>query len=230
MTTRDRLEAIGWAVLLAAVIVGFILIAADISDAQEIRRPTAETSTSLPVCSGYTNQIVTQAYPNGWDAFGPSTSTANSAVGTIAGPDGTEGGGVITTWAAASGAYTSLNLIVEASCTKKGTGDGCGLQYSINGGSSYTAIATGSWAQTVFTVSVSPSTVLSNIVVRDCTFAHDGPNAPTNGLATLTIFDIRTEGVLGATPTKKRVRIITNGKLMIRKGDLPQWTGSRNSG
>lgn len=115
------------------------------------------------------------------------------------------------TWAAASAAYTSLvlTIICNGSLTRTGN-DGGGneayLQYSLNGGGSWTTIfdtfGTDPESTSItgpFNVTIPAVTVLSNIRVR--AFAEADGDAIKSVGATLNIYDIQTTGTVGGSST-----------------------------
>ena len=171
---------------------------------QEIKRPTAEADdSSTGVCTSGT-RLASGAMPNFYDAD-PNTFSSQSV----------SGGGIndnwkqrkFTTWAAASGAYSSLNLKIKTACTiTPNSSDAfCGVQYSTNGGSSWTTVSGRytdvTWATATDTVSLSAAQDLSQLQVRICVEGILDPISP--GTAQLNGYDIRTEGVVLPRGAKK---------------------------
>ena len=189
-------------------IVVFLTLAALSATGQEIRRPTADAD-DFGACTG-TQQAGT-SFANAYDSSGTSTSASESATGatgsTTTGAAHCKGRG-ITTWAAASGAYSSLTLNVNSDCTDDTVNDGgsCLIQYSLNGGTSWTTLASddslGGWAQRTDTVTISASTSLSNIKVRATVIGNGGCVCSSTGgpflagSASIDLFDVWTSGVI----------------------------------
>ncbi len=164
--------------------------------AQEIRRPTAEANytTAFGICAG--TNLASTAMANYYDASGESTSATQSALATTT-TDRWKGR-VFTTWQAASGSYSVLNLKVFSACSSAGLGGGdCDAAYSTNGGTSWTPLAILNPAS----ISLSASQNLSQLQVRVCAVGFFDATDP--GTGTLTGYDIRTEGTLVPKGAKK---------------------------
>ena len=166
---------------------------------QEVKRPTAEADdSSTGVCSGGTRQA-SSAMPNFYDSD-PNTFSSQSVSGGIASDQWKER--KFTTWAAASGSYSSLNLKIKTACTITANSSDafCGVQYSTNGGSTWSTVSGRytdvTWATATDTVSLSAAQDLSQLQVRICVQGLTDPVNP--GSAQLDGYDIRTEGVLVA--------------------------------
>ncbi len=127
----------------------------------------------------------------------------------------------IYNWQAPSGTYTSLVLKVRSSCDVDPgtTGAGCGIAYTLDG-LSYTMLRGpdyGSWGITTDSIPLSPGQNLANIRFSVCAQSLAGydPDIDINGVATVTVWDIRTEGVLSpqapAAPSNLGGSAVSNG-------------------
>lgn len=169
--------------------------------AQEIRRPTAESDPSgspTGLCPAGGAQA-SAAMPNFYDVTGVGTSSTLTATSTNVATH--TKGRTFTTWATASGPYSSLSLNVNSSATLDPTnlnGD-AGVEYSLNGGSTWTTLrasgGTTGWSQTTDTVSLSAGQALSSVQVRMCIDSF----TPT-AIQSFSGFDIWTSGVLLTAP------------------------------
>jgi hypothetical protein len=182
----------------------------------EIRRPTADSDGGDACALGGSN-TASSAAGNAYDAD-LTTNIIQTAAGTTGHGTGVDRNKsrIHSSWAAAGGAYSSLKLkIRSSSVTDSGSTDGGGatvLSYSLNGGSSWTVLHSGSfgtgWSVVTDSITLSPTQDLSLIQVRCCAWggAGDLDVALPAGSGSVTIYDIRTEGVLA--PNKNRIRII----------------------
>lgn len=186
------------------ITLALLLATAVVCLGQEIKRPTADADSSGAGCAGTAN--ASSAMPNAYDAAGESTSTGLS-MGTKSTSDQIKGR-QFTTWQSAGGSYSALTLKFVSACTMTGNyGNGtCVAAYSTNSGGNWTTIfsSTGH-TQRTDTVTLSAGQPLSSLLVRGCVRAvsSDGTHTFTSNL---TIYDIRTEGTLGAA----RRRLITH--------------------
>jgi hypothetical protein len=178
--------------------------------AQEVKRPTAEynlvSCVTAPLqCDG---QVT---FPNAYDGSGIGTSTSRTLTAIYPGTDDYEQYDGFTTWASASGTYTSYVLKVNSTCTKTAIAAGY-IDYSTNAGSSWTSLKSGSWTnETTTSAVISGSIALSQLRVRVYQVATDGSTISSRGASTLTLYDIWTEGTLsGASSSKNIPYVIVN--------------------
>jgi hypothetical protein len=169
----------------------------------ENRRPTADSDPGFQSgCTLGTNQASASG-ANGWDGA-PVSSIGYIALGTFAGVTNNKAR-LFLTWASASGAYSSLNLKVRSKATNDSVnaGGNTTIRYSTNGGGAWTTVitddSTGGWAAQTTTIALSAGQDLSQLRVLACAsgYGGDGVNPGSQGDGTTTVYDIRTEGVLG---------------------------------
>ena len=173
--------------------------------AQEIRRPTAEADTSGAGCTA-TNTDISSGMPNFYDAGGEGTSSTDSDFSPGVGTQTYKNGRRFSTIPAASGSYTTLNLIIKSSCVLAVGSGYCTLQYSTDGGTNFAAVTGRSattWAAVTDTIPLTPTQNLTLVQVRWCKRMTD--NASTGTRVDLTGYDIRTEGTLPASGARRRV-------------------------
>jgi len=200
-----------------------LLLLAGMASGQEIRRPTANAvSTASTIgCTG-TNFGTTVTNPANWyDTGTPPTTTSGTSVSTaISTATQRWNGQVITGWALASGSYSSLTGNINMSCASSPYAgwDTCFAVYSLNAGSTWSGLglagsgvsATG---QTTYSVTIPSGTVLSNIQVAFCSQSlYDSDNA-SNITTTLTIWDIWTSGILGASIYQPGLQVIGSNRF-----------------
>lgn len=178
-----------------------LLLFGCLSFGQEIRRPTADVDNSSSItCSSTGTATGSVAVPNFYDSSG---NTTNSVMGIGDGGGGAYGGRMFQTWASASGGYSALNLIVDISLYVESPGNS-GAEYSTDGGSTWTTIASrfsaGTTARQAYSISLSPAQSLASLKVKVCAYNN------SVGASNVTGWDVRTEGVLGSN--KRRVVVV----------------------
>lgn len=146
----------------------------------ETRRPTAQAAdTTFSWCSSGGTNIVFSGMPNFFDSAGLSTSS-NIDVNPSQGTWWMQGR--FTNWQAPTAAYSSLSLKVNTSCQVFASGPvgrgQCTVEYSTNGGSSWTTIYDFSSTfsdlrpQGTDSVILPANQDLSQLVVRACISAN----------------------------------------------------------
>lgn len=178
-----------------------LLLLAGVSFSQEVRRPTADADNSGAPCSNLTT-ATSPTMTNAYDSSGTGTSASMTVSGTGCNDNTVcidrKGGRSFSSWTAASGAYSSLTLNSSFTCTTSGAGSAdCQVQYSLNSGTSWTALSSG------VPVTLSSSQSLSQLQVRACAEGAGVDNGLTTGnggagSATLAISDIWTSGVIAS--------------------------------
>jgi len=127
---------------------------------------------------------------------------------------------IFSSWASASGGYSSLNLKVNSLCSVTGNigsqESNCAIRYSTNSGSTWTVVRSSTtassgtgWSQGTDSVSLSPGQSLSALRVDVCLTVGDG-----FGFGIIEVWDIWTEGILippPAAPTSLSVTPAANG-------------------
>lgn len=190
-----------------------LFMLASLTQSQEIRRPTVETTSApSPLCTW--SIVVAVAAPNFYDASGETTS---SIVTGLEVDDATwrGSGATYSGFAAASGGYSSLNLVFYTQCTRVDSliNNNCALEYSLNSGSTWTTVyssGNANRALTRDTVPISSAQNLTQIRVRYCVngFADSGSSA--FGSMRITAYDIRTEGILsgGSSSPPRKAQVV----------------------
>lgn len=186
-----------------------VLLITGVAFSQEIRRPSADSDNSGGQCTSPLTTTGSPTMANAYDASGTATSVTMSASGTGCNDNTVcidrKAGRVFSGVGSPSAAYSSLTLNVNSSCTSTGTtgvsSSDCNVQYSLNGGGSWTALRGGFWSQLTDTVTLSTSQTLSQIQVRACAEGFGDTNglttgSGTHGQANFTAFDIWTSGVI----------------------------------
>jgi hypothetical protein len=203
------------------ILAALLLCAASAACAQSVEylRPTADVNGTTPVyfiCPGCT-------YNNSSSMNGVYTNYTTGVVKTGVGPN-TTGSGFIyvvnnTSPAAASGrvfyvwqspttSYTSLTLNASTQCSITDHGDGaggtCSLYYSTDGALTWTlfytfgSMTSGSDATVTTSVSISPGTSFSSLVILAMVVGADDGGAAGDD-ASLTVNDIWTAGTYGSS-------------------------------
>lgn len=179
-------------------------LTATLAIGQEIRRPTADSSTTTG-CPGV-NQAST-AMPLSWDSAGLSTSSIlgvagggcrlfQSGICKIPGSN-FEQGRRFTNWQSTATSYASLTLNVNSlGVSGGGSNDTACVSYSVNGGSSFTAIrcSTTSWAQITDTVTLNPAQDLTKLIVLVCASSTGETNFSQPTDSTVQLWDVWTVG------------------------------------
>lgn len=171
------------------------LLLCGLASAQEIKRPTA--TYSLPACvTACDIRDADLVLPFFYDAAGLSTSSTRTLTADAPGTSTHESSVGLTTWQASSGSYSSFVLKVNSTCTQT-NGAACYIDYSTDGGSTWTSLEAGVWTNHTTTSSTIPGSVaLSQLRVRVYLVATDGPTIGTRGTSTITGYDVWTDGIL----------------------------------
>ncbi|MCU1284061.1 MAG: Protein sidekick-2 [Acidobacteriales bacterium] len=188
------------------VFVAIIFLIANGAYAQEVKRPTTNATQSfLSGCTGNTHSGGQSNIAQMYDSSGESTSgVINYASTNVTGVTDVSNS-VMSGWQSASGTYSSLTLKIKSSCVvdPKDTSAFCAVGYY--NGSSWTSIhsSTVGWSTATDSITLSASQNLANLQVSACVSSlsirdSSADWSTSNGLGTLTIWDIRTEGI-GAT-------------------------------
>lgn len=187
-------------------IAAVFLIVVSLAAAQDVKRPTAELVSSIGgrACSGGYESNSVPSVAGMYDAAGeatPGTFSFGNRYYAKFGPSHYIAQ-VIYGWQGPAGSYSTLTLKIVSSCSIYfgDSSGGCGLAYSSDGGSSWTILHQfGPWSVTTDVISLPASLSLSNLQVGVCS---QGESAGTfdNGYGTLTVWDIRTEGI-GTSPS-----------------------------
>lgn len=186
-----------------------LLLAATLLSAQEIRRPTTATTTGT-----WTN--LAYAYDADANSSAYATSSANYA-------SASEASATFQGWQSPSGSYSRLRLNMKVQCDTS-LGDACGTSVSLDGGTTWATFQTfpptGDFGLTTWSQDIPPDTNLANIRVQTVAYATRGENCadppdctetvpPTR--AKIIVYDVWTEGWLGATPSPVVVRPTASG-------------------
>lgn len=176
-----------------------ILLLASTAFAQEIKRPSAEGDGGTAVkCGFFGTSLASAGMSLAYDAAGQSTSSALAVSGSI--NTTFYRSRTFSAWQTTGNTYSALTLSINSQETETSpsgsTGSGT-LQYSTNGGSTWTTLISGNWARTTSTVTLSAGQDLSKLKIAACvqsTAGGDtrGPNE------NVTIFDIWTTGTTNA--------------------------------
>lgn len=172
---------------------------------QEIRRPSADSTTTAAACPGV-NQA-SSAMPLSHDSNGLSTFSNLSQTGgpcrsffsgncRIPGYNYTSARR-FTNWQNATVAYTSLVLNVNSVGSKGfgGLSNNACVSYSTDAGASFTAIhCSTSWAQTTDTVTLAANQDLTKLIVLACVATNGQSDSSDASTSTVGIWDIWTSG------------------------------------
>jgi hypothetical protein len=178
-----------------------IIILIGISHAQELKRPTAQTtalSTTLGCSVGSSTGV---SMPNAYDAGGLATQSTISSTAFY--KSSRSNTAVFTSWQAAGGTYTALTLNINAYSpgylsTVIGSGEGgaC-INYSTDSGATWNVVTCDigdGWLQQTFSYSLSPTQNLANLRVGICTSgsALDSPGSEVGD--SISVYDVWTSG------------------------------------
>ena len=173
-----------------------LLLLALSCQAQELLRPTAEMNIMSGLgCVGF-NQA-SGNMPLAYDAAGLTTSSSQSASGTTSVSHFKAR--AFITWAPTSNTYSALTLNVNTASAGSTGSDGLAeIDYSINSGTSWTAIRSsgGGWSQTTDVVTLSAAQDLTKLRVAICVEGDRDPTVP--GSDSIQVFDIWTLGTTAA--------------------------------
>jgi hypothetical protein len=158
---------------------------------QEIRRPTADSDPGGATLNCNVTNIASTAMPDSYDAGGESTlSSLTASASQFTSYHAVR---LFSSWQTASGGYTSLNLKVRSGGDIEGAGGITAIEYSTNAGSSWTTLRNDGedYSATTDSIALSAGQNLANLRVRVC-----AAGLADWGIATLDVWDIRTEGTL----------------------------------
>jgi hypothetical protein len=171
--------------------------------AQEVKRPTADVYIGTQICGGTWWDASATLIPSCCDGTGATIQVFGEVGGDPS--ENHESNEGLGTWQTTANSYTALDLIFDSSCSGSNVGS-CQIQYSLNGGGSWSTGKSGStWARTTTTISLSPTQNLANVRVQACSVGQNGNNGGSTGNRTITLFDIKTSGTLsGGGGTNRR--------------------------
>jgi hypothetical protein len=177
------------------------LLLSIVASAQTIVRPTTEASNTALLCAG--SWATSAAMPYFYDASGTSTNSTQSVTALPSNTTGTARGRSFSGFASTpyTGTYT-LNVNLAFSNTgASGMGEYY-LEYSIDGGATWTVLATSTInvSQQTFSKSFTSSQSTSQLQIGVCVDAEgDGSNG---GAVTLTGYDIWLSGTTSVAARK----------------------------
>jgi RHS repeat-associated protein len=202
--TRFRTQATSLSTI--CLLTGLILSISGLH-AVEVKRPTADADSNMAsICASPAGAVNTasSAMPGFYDAAGTNNvSVANVNASTTASMYSNR---VFSAWQAPSGSYSSLVLKVNLLCgsainsNPNGYAGSCGIQYSTDGGSSWSTLANLAIPTNLSTYSVnlSPSQDLSKLKVLAC--ANAIKDTIWGSASVLVGYDIWTEGTIIVPP------------------------------
>lgn len=193
-------------------------------------RPTADSDNS-GACTGFSGSVV--ASSTGATARDNNTGTGYSLSATgLLGADRIKGR-TFTTWTTGR-PYSALFLRVNAVGTTSGNNDGDTIiEYSINGGSSWTLLQGYNFIQAIYSATLSATQNLTSIQVRACAKGNSAlGTSGDQGTGTVTLYEIYTEGTI--ISGRKGQVIVTDNLLnhqrryeWRKEGKLVAWTSRR---
>lgn len=179
--------------------------AATLAFGQEIRRPSADSTTTSTACTGVSQ--ASSAMPLSYDSAGLSTFSSLSQTGGpcrsfVAGSCRIPGYNYasahrFTNWQSATSTYTSLVLNVNSlgSPGDGGLNNNACISYSTNAGASFTVIhCSTSWGRTTDAITLSATQDLSKLIVLACVGTNGQSNDVDASTSTVGIWDIWTSG------------------------------------
>lgn len=200
------------------LLASILLLGSLFGAAQEIKRPTANASSALTIagCSGV-NAANTTSLTLAYDAGTPPTTTS-SGMSVIAGGAGnTWTSRVFTGWQTTTSTYGSMTININFRCDQlyKSTDGSCYAGYSVNSGSTFTAMAStaADSTQNTYSATIPQPASLSTVQVLICEYAKYDAADVTDAGQTETdmwVFDIWTAGT--AATARHRAVVVSENK------------------
>lgn len=171
------------------------------AQSHEILRPTLDVSSTTTAigCAGANNSSLSMSSSR--DAAGLSTSSSNFAQGTTS--KAIYKVRIFNFWAVPTQVYTSLSLKINSSGVEtvvSGDGGIIQVEYSLNGGSSWTFLKSGTWPQVTDTINLSAGQDLTKLQVAVCVMSNAGIDS-SGDQERITVWDIWTDGTYGSAPS-----------------------------
>lgn len=177
----------------------FLLLAGStFAQNHETLRPTMDISSTTTAigCAGANASSLSM--PSSRDAAGLSTSSSNFAQGTVS--KAIYKVRIFNVWAVPTQVYTSLSLKINSSGVEtvvSGDGGVIQIEYSLNGGSTWTFLKSGTWPQVTDTINLSAGQDLTKLQVAVCVMSNAGIDSAGDE-ERITAWDIWTDGTYGS--------------------------------